>query len=107
MGVFLNENATERPLPYTHHQGKWSRYTDLPVGTVAVEGRRHGRPARKDPSTRENPSKFSLTSDLAADGERERKGGKAQGNIQTRPGLRFPVDDAADQHVMYLHSTPV
>ena len=28
MGVFLNENATERPLPYTHHQGKWSRQPD-------------------------------------------------------------------------------
>ncbi len=24
VGVFLNDNATERPLPYTHHQGKWS-----------------------------------------------------------------------------------
>ncbi len=40
MGVFLNENATERPLPYTHHQGIWSiafcLLRDLPTGLVVT-----------------------------------------------------------------------
>ena len=41
MGVFLNKNATEHPLPYTHHQGKWSRRgQDRSSGFAA----RHARP---------------------------------------------------------------
>ena len=37
MGVFLNENATERPLPYTHHQGKWSRSGASLTGLAAAK----------------------------------------------------------------------